>query len=139
MNTENLLKLATYLAKLPEDYDHFSMNYWNEDPESTLEHNEPSHCETVACALGHAPYCVSPMKKNEYWMIYAERIFNLPFEKMKFVFDYQWSELDDTPRGAAKRIVYFIKNPDTTFNNFHEMKELLHEYNKINLKKELNL
>jgi hypothetical protein len=125
----NLAKLAQYLESLPEDYRHFDMSDFashNGDCSEVVGDamvalaTDPakffSNCGTVACALGHGPAAGVRMKLEEAqdhdWDAYCERQFGIPAQRVNatwdFLFSSSWSFIDDTPRGAAARIRYYL-------------------------------
>lgn len=125
MNTENLKKLATYLLQLPEDYKHFSMTSYfeffrGEMFYASLETNEVisdpnaiNECRTVACALGHGPVAgiYTPDKIYDDWEDYCIEEFGFDGDSLEYdwCFAGAWHKTDDTPHGAAKRILYMIE------------------------------
>jgi hypothetical protein len=130
MNTENLLTLASYLDTLPDDYERFCMSYFLNtlDPEEVEEpallekmHNYQLHnggvpCGTVACAVGHGPAAGLLMTEDEandltgVWVHYAERVFGMDRfnREFYFLFGANWTDYDNTPKGAAARIRYVV-------------------------------
>jgi len=92
-------------------------------------------CGTAACAIGHAPTLAqvdsefrptkrkitmtnpwtkeeTTFKEPESWTAYTYRVFGLEefSREWYWCFGPNWSNVDNTPVGAAKRIMYFIKN-----------------------------
>jgi len=76
--------------------------------------DERDLCGTAACAAGHATALFDP-EKDETWHEYIERVFGI---KSKFVanrewywlFSSVWKNIDNTPTGAALRILYMLDN-----------------------------
>lgn len=78
-------------------------------------------CGTVACAAGHGPLYGMKKRKDEEWSDYVYRVF-LPLADASYdayffrsaVFDWlfsaHWSDTDNTPKGAAARILYLLDN-----------------------------
>jgi hypothetical protein len=114
---DNLLKLAAYLETLPDDYEQFDMtgymmardgHYWD-----SLEIEERSKpvCGTVACAVGHGPAAGIRLYGDHSWEDYSDRVFG-EFEDTPSCWDYMfssiWSEIDNTPKGAAARIRKYV-------------------------------
>ena len=122
MNVTNLKLLADYLLALPEDYQHFDMGSWHDDYEFPIDAylESTSHCNTAGCAVGHAPYVQGLPKPydDEGWCEYSERIFDLDeySAEWKWCFDFRWEYVDNTPHGAAKRILQLISTglPDSS-------------------------
>lgn len=110
----NLLKLADYLATLPDDYEQFDMSeYMAERDGETFDPYERSKpvCGTVACAVGHGPAAGIRIYGDLDWSDYADRVFGV-FKEDIFGWDYMfsstWSETDNTPKGAAARIRTYV-------------------------------
>lgn len=122
MNTENLLKLATYLLS-GELKATFSMHRYTEHILVKNQH-EATECGTVGCAAGHGPYAGIIKYSSESWNDYVERVFGVgswDTEYWAWLFSAGWVYTDNTPEGAAKRILYLIRHglPD----NWEEQKE----------------
>ena len=122
MNVTNLKLLAEYLLALPEDYQHFGMGSWHDDYEFPIDAylEEAPHCNTAGCAVGHSPYVQGLPKPfhTEGWVKYSERIFGMSWEsdEWEWCFDSDWGCVDNTPHGAAKRILQLISTglPDSS-------------------------
>ena len=122
MNVTNLKLLADYLLALPEDYQHFDMGVFSDVdllPIDVILSEQPS-CNTAGCAVGHAPYVKGLPKPfdDESWWEYSERIFGMSWqdEDWEWCFDSDWGCVDNTPHGAAKRILQLISTglPDSS-------------------------
>lgn len=118
MHKQNLLRLADHLDNLPPDYAHFDMMEFVDThslvepyPEGVPEvlHN----CGTVACAVGHATVVpgLEPLP-DEHWDAYTNRLFGLDREMdaFNYMFGSQWTNVDNTPTGAAARIRNYVTN-----------------------------
>lgn len=111
---ENLLKLADYLDKLPDDYEQFHMRQYmmTTDVREVMyiwEQTKPD-CGTVACAVGHGPSAGIRVYKDDSWEDYADRVFgDLNGDSFTYMFGASWSETDDTAKGAAARIRTYVK------------------------------
>lgn len=114
MNTENLLKLATYLLsgdlKTGFDMGLFSSIRGYRG----LYH---THCGTAGCAIGHGPYAGIPKTTDENWSEYSSRVFGLSItdcergeDMWDWCFSDMWEDIDNTPEGAGKRILYLLHN-----------------------------
>lgn len=93
----NLLKLANGLWNVPQG--RFGMSYFE--------------CGTVACACGHGPRILGiPKACGETFMDYGLRIFGAECNTPLYFwcFGGGWAEVDDTPRGAAQRILYVLRH-----------------------------
>lgn len=122
MNKENLKLLADYLLQLPEDYKHFDMEFFSDEEEYFPCKIQYTHCSTSACAVGHAPYVEGLPKPevDESWVGYSVRIFGLVSSsyEWEWCFSGEWADADNTPHGAAKRILWLLEHglPE----DFHE-------------------
>lgn len=111
MNRKNLKLLADYLWNLPEGYEHFDMYFFHTGADTPSDAH--ISCGTAACALGHSPYVQGlpgPLE-GERWFQYSGRIFDLNSGFLKgwdWCFSSDWAEIDNTPKGAAKRIYYLL-------------------------------
>ena len=108
----NLVKLARRLRALPENYERFGMRMfympkkYEYRPPATAERVE---CGTVACAVGHGPSAGVQGRLDESWSAYAKRCFTDGESRIfLWLFSGMWDHYDDTPRGAAARIAYFL-------------------------------
>lgn len=124
MNIENLTKLAAYLESMPEEYRGFNMGFWLREAETKNEYRWPPvntiftpyearyHCGTVGCAVGHGPMAGIRANPGELWDDYSERVFDLEVfgPEWTWCFDADWSSVDNTPQGAAKRIRYLLEH-----------------------------
>ena len=113
---DNLLKLAAYLETLPDDYEQFDMSEYmsarDGDYGETLDISERSKpvCGTVACAVGHGPSAGIRLYGDANWGDYAERVFGyMSGDSFEYMFGSRWSDIDNTPKGAAKRIRTFLE------------------------------
>lgn len=105
---DNLKKLAVYLLS-----DNLKADF---DMKNFAPYSSPydAECGTVGCAVGHGPYAGIQKKPGENWTGYAIRAFGLnPFDyRTAFIwlFGSPWRWIDNTPSGAAKRIIFFLLN-----------------------------
>lgn len=107
----NLRKLAAYLLK-GDLMAEFNMSRYSDCPS-----NGVTECGTVGCAVGHGPYAGIPKKKDETWEGYAYRCF-LNWQNSdgdlgrgphwRWCFGGEWTYADNTPKGAAKRILWLL-------------------------------
>lgn len=116
----NFEKLARYLLKTyprNSEYPSFRMeSFYTTIGSLWLTDSE---CNTAACALGHGPAAgigrmsmkPSHLFDNFRWHAYSDRHFiNSAVEHAwRWCFSSDWEGVDDTPRGAAKRILYMLK------------------------------
>ena len=109
---DNLLKLADYLATLPDDYEQFNMSDYMQDSDGCVvyitDQSKPS-CGTVACAVGHGPAAGIRVYGDVGWSDYADRVFGKMFDDdFTYMFGSIWSDYDNTPKGAAARIRTYV-------------------------------
>jgi hypothetical protein len=108
VNRENLAKLADYLQRpLPIDFD---MEYYGLDSSGgdVLYPSKAPSCGTVACAVGCGPYAGIAPEPVEGWRAYSDRVFDLNAPAWLWLFSTDWSEIDNTPQGAAARIRWLL-------------------------------
>lgn len=113
----NLKKLAEYLLALPKDYKHFKMSVFFEHEHvrrtpnqvNSLIEQDCHTCGTVACALGHGPLAGIPAYEVD-WERYALRVFINNNREFSWCFSGCWMAIDNTPQGAAKRIMYMLEH-----------------------------
>lgn len=104
----NLIRLAQYL--LSDDMKaKFSMEDFSDVPNSFLY----TDCGTVGCAVGHGPYAGIPKLVNESWFVYSAREFGVDrwgetYLGFQWMFGGAWRVVDNSPAGAARRIVFFL-------------------------------
>ena len=93
MDKENLIKLAKYLLSGSADWD-FDMYYYE------------------TCSIGHAPEAGVPQLEDEDYPEYSGRVFGLPVfgKQWDWCFSGRWYYHDNTPHGAARRILYLVEN-----------------------------
>lgn len=115
----NLRYLAAFLAALPDDYDSFHMNYFCARP---ADHDgvapfqakkEIERCGTVACAVGHLPLLGYRPSVHEDYTDLSMRLTGLEYgeydvDVWEWCFSGDWSGIDNTPLGAAKRIIFML-------------------------------
>lgn len=122
LQERNLRKLADFLLNLETRYKHFDMQfYMREINGKSLTHNIfdrakkidevlKTHCNSVACAVGHGPTAGISIKEYESWQNYCNRCFtrnNYIF--FEWCFGSKWKNIDNTPTGAALRIIYALE------------------------------
>lgn len=123
MNKTNLLKLSTYLDSLPDDYAHFDMINYFDGPDLDLEikyareNGGVGSCGTAACAVGHGPSAgilfeddlLDRSSGAPDWNTYCYRHFiDEDGAEWEWMFGPGWDRLDNTPKGAAKRIRWIL-------------------------------
>ena len=139
----NLRKLADYLSALPADGPtKFDMYAFFKDESEYLDPVDAkqaiNHCGTVACAIGHGPAAgIKPAEDCNDWLDYAKDMFighGAPSANAYlWLFGSDWTEIDNTPQGAAKRIYHMLEygvpvnfqsyrseDLDTYYENVHD-------------------
>jgi hypothetical protein len=109
IDRENLQRLATFLmhgngvSKGVE----FNMRWYTKE-----ERQEDIVCETSGCAVGFAPFAGIEKTPFESWNDYCKRtlIESTYDDAWYWCFASDWSLIDNTREGAAKRIQYFLDN-----------------------------
>lgn len=113
----NLVKLARHLwDSTPEAA--FDMGTWAsknwDDPDSREDvapNDVLNHCGTVCCALGRGVFAgIAPAEDCDDWYSYCHDNFFADPESLEaqWCFDCQWMRFDNSPRGAAKRILWLL-------------------------------
>ncbi len=101
MNIENLKKLSSYLkGELKADFN--MANY------AALVYN--TTCGSVGCAIGHGPYAGIPKYKEEHWIDYSFRVFNISSNDWYWCFSADWASTDNAALSAATRIDWLIEH-----------------------------
>ena len=108
---KNLRKLADGLLNLPVNYKHFDMLSYFRLESGTVGPacaggKELLECGTVACAAGHGPSFGIEVERGEIWIGYIQRVFRSG--SYEWCFSDQWAKEDNTPQGAALRILYML-------------------------------
>lgn len=68
-------------------------------------------CGTAGCAIGHGPFAGIPKYADESWYAYAERVFSgSDGDLFDWLFSSAWYDYDNTPEGAAKRILHTLEH-----------------------------
>ena len=106
---DNLKKLADYLlsGNLRAEFDigRFADSF----------NQTQTNCGTVGCAIGHGPDAGIVKWKNEDWVKYSFRNFGSEYDPFQedelfdWCFSSDWENIDNTPDGAAKRILYMLE------------------------------
>ena len=116
MNRENLMRMADFIQTIPQQ--EFSMNFYRKDRDE-LER----HCGTVGCVIGHctaldtdknfALFCHKEHDRYEVnFMSWSESFTDMLcyHREWQWCFGSSWTGSDNTPIGAAKRIMYLLKH-----------------------------
>ena len=109
---KNLRTLADHLAKLPTEYESFSM--MNYVFQQSADDASPSEllkipCGAVACSVGHGPSAGILVGDAESWYDYIKNNLCIPkTPACSWMFSSKWSYVDNSPHGAAKRINYLL-------------------------------
>jgi hypothetical protein len=110
MNIPNLLKMAEYIATVPQEM--FDMKYYRERDDFA------SHkCNSVGCVLGHCTVLDKAAKLPKHFseidfVDWSEGFTGIGFmdNEWNWCFHGMWNEVDNTPIGASKRIKYLIEH-----------------------------
>lgn len=93
----------------------FSMSTYADVKESNLSSLTPyevksyPQCKTVCCALGHGQYAGIPIGKSKTWEHYSFKFVTPGDSRVgSWFFAYSWTHIDNTPKGAAYRIGYYL-------------------------------
>lgn len=108
---QNLIQLAEYLEGGTKENTRFDMAYYYDDSTSD---GFSTTCGSAGCAVGHGPYAGIPKEVGEAWDDYCERVFGVDTDVVhdaySFLFGSEWEQFDNTPKGAARRIRYYLDN-----------------------------
>lgn len=124
-HADNLIQLADYLDKLPDDYAEFDMADFIDGAPSKKAVKDyalsgAASCGTAACAVGHGPAAGLFVLPSEIdmgaifspvrWFEYAHRVFGVSEFSNDFIYMFGggWAEVDNTPKGAARRIRHYV-------------------------------
>lgn len=101
---KNLRQLAAYLLS-GELKSEFNMGQFCDSGELYV-----SHCGTAGCAAGHGPYAGIPKRPTEDWYDYMLRVFGVRTDEELYDWTFSgfWYQSDNTPEGAAKRILWAL-------------------------------
>lgn len=120
-NRENLLKLATYLLSdnVRWGFNMACFDAYGGDGMYKMD------CGAVGCAVGQGPYAGIVKLPHETWIGYSERAFisvqvSEPAcyspewdwcfaPEWDWCFAPDWKHVDNSPQGAAKRILYLLR------------------------------
>ena len=101
----NLRKLAAKLLAVSES--EFDMAFFSDNDEPC----DPVRCGTVGCAVGWGPAAgIEASVNDDNWWNYSYRVFvpSDDVEAWDWCFDADWASVDNTPSGAALRILYLL-------------------------------
>lgn len=104
----NLRTLAVGLLDISTIQARFDMGQYSSY--GRLEGMTSTNCGTAGCAVGFAPFFGIKKVKTESWADFCKRVFGLDKSKAEFrwLFFGSWSEIDNTPEGASKRISWLL-------------------------------
>ncbi len=110
-NKNNFKTLATYLLNL-KDTSSFDMGRFSC---GTFD----GTCGSLGCAVGHATRCIRKIKTTETWCEFQKSLFGVNTHldvniqnRVAWVwcFSNNWKGTDNSPYGAARRILWMLKN-----------------------------
>ena len=109
---KNLITLAQGLWNEDRRDVKFDMETYSNFGKGTERDTE---CNTVGCAVGHAPFYGIKKRYNEDWSDYSHRTLIETGSEWAWCFSGLWAYRDNTRRGAAQRIIYLLQYglPDT--------------------------
>jgi len=120
-------------AKLPEGLDIVSLSQHGFHYKSTSWAIPEiyKHCGTSACAVGHGPLAGIPALPGETWVQYSIRVFGcgqgegdnewINSKDFDFMFGPSWSGLNNTAKGTARRIKYWLANGRGDYDPYDEV------------------
>jgi len=139
MNRENLKILADYLLTNEFKESKFDISKFSDEP-FYREQRLQTNCGSIGCAVGHGPYAGLPKLPGESWTKYSERVFEIDPEsdEWEWCFSGNWDGIDNTPKGAARRILLLLQTNNISFNYAHFQEgNFLHAYfaliNSVNI------
>ena len=111
MNKENLLRMADYIEKVPQEK--FDMDAFRIGTYRTPE------CNSIGCVIGHCTVLDAKNVMKNFvredgtirfweWSLDFTGI-NNDMDEWNFLFGSDWNRTDTTQTGAAKRIRYFVE------------------------------
>ncbi len=117
MNRDNMLKLARYLWQVSPI--HFNMSsiisrdYFRVPSRPDNSQQLLAQCDTAACALGYGPMAGIDPEFKGGWFDYCDRnLIRSHSDEWFWCFSSRWTTVDNTPRGAALRIMWVVEgNP----------------------------
>lgn len=109
MNRDNLKKLADYLLSGNLKSEFNMLHYADENNNGSNEIGKLT-CGVVGCAVGHGPYAGIEKHSYECWDSYVIRVFGAESAMFSWCFSSDWTGVDNTPEGAAKRILYTLEH-----------------------------
>lgn len=106
---DNLRKLAAYLLA-GELKVEFNMRDFTDRARKFLPQKEATECGSIGCAVGHGPFAGIPKTKEETWFEYSYPVFGLFNDNYwEWCFSDEWEEKDNSPAGAAKRMLFLLE------------------------------
>lgn len=138
INLVNLQKLATFLA-----YDE-SIKDTQFDMEKFTDYNRKTEiplwqyieCHTAGCAIGWAPFAGIDKFQFESWFQFSCRTLTDETSVWDYMFSNQWSSVDNTRLGAAKRIQRIIDGYIPHWeSSFLVTKNMVKDYQNVEVKK----
>jgi len=128
LKVNNLALLAQYLFNLPDDYKFFDMGRFVKNNKNVCQVDTDDdnliNCGTAGCAIGHAPFvkgivtdrpvcdygALDVLNNSAGWVQYAEDVSGIDGsdQTWEYMFGGGWDCNDNTPYGAAQRILYIL-------------------------------
>jgi len=112
MKRHNLLEMAKYIATIPQEK--FDMKFYRLGNKAKTTKD----CQSIGCVIGHCTILSReplPIKEDGSYIKFSE--FSEQFTgfmkeepEWEWCFDALWYLVDNTPYGAAQRIIYLLEN-----------------------------
>lgn|SRR5574343_751787 len=107
MNKENLIKAANYIATVPQGM--FDMDFFR------INNRDTHECNSIGCVIGHCvildEWSNVPIFNGAIdFLAWSLKFFDTNYNEWMWCFCDEWSEIDNTPIGASKRILWLVEN-----------------------------
>ncbi len=118
MNRENLANMAEYIKTVPPGFVDM-IRFRETNVRDILAKVEQTHkCNTIGCIIGHCTILDLEENLPRHWngdidfTVWSKQFTGLmpSSDEWKYLFGANWSTVDNTPEGAAKRIYYFLEH-----------------------------
>ena len=126
-----------FLNNLPtsDKFDMSNFLYSDDLDGAPSEYEKIKECGFAACSVGWTPSMpgIPLPDADDDWETYGERIYDIErFSKAwNWCFDEKWSDIDNSPKGAAARMAYLLDNQELDefsdrgyMLSIHELKRL---------------
>ena len=132
MNKKNLIKAVELFMQIPQD--RFDMLSYRRPYKNIIVNNKNKFCETVGCGAGHLTAIIPDtqivLKRRSIDYLKTSLIYlDLCLDEWRFLFEAEWTKIDNTPRGLCQRIIYLLKNENEIYSQI-TVEELENIYNR---------